>query len=93
MLAHPVRQRSARHAARPDQSKIVRRIAKLRRSICVRSRAPLHRNIRVERTPASHRKAHEWAAFHISGSRGIIFAGRQTNNAIVAHFITEGPNP
>jgi hypothetical protein len=23
----------------------------------------------------------------------VIFAGRQTNNAIVAHFKVEGPNP
>jgi hypothetical protein len=29
---------------------------------------------------------HQWIA-------RIIFAGGQTNNAIVAHFITEGPNP
>jgi hypothetical protein len=53
--------------------------------------AALHRNIRVERTRAPRRKAHEWAAFHISGSR-IIFAGRQMNIAIVAHFIVAGPN-
>jgi hypothetical protein len=54
--------------------------------------APLQRNIAVGQTRAGHRRARAWAACHIRWSACIVF-DEQTNNAIVAYFIMEGPNP
>jgi hypothetical protein len=66
----------------------VRRFAKQQR-LQLRTAAPQYWR-RANARP--HRKAQEWAAFHVSGSR-IIFLDEEMSSAIVAHFIVEEPNP
>jgi hypothetical protein len=54
---------------------------------------PLHRNIRVERTHASSSQGAQVGGVPHQRIARVIYPDGQTNNAVVAHFTVEWPNP